>query len=409
MHRSSMFNIRIDFKKSHDSYIYDKNTGQYFLDFFGQYSTLPLGYNHEIFRDAGFIEENNRVASVKVSNCEIISDEAKEFYSEFSGHRDMAMYEHFHFCCTGALAIESAIKTAIFQKKSKKPIVVSLKESFHGINGYGGFLTDRFYPVSTRLDGFPGDELGWVKLDNPKIVYKDNRPDETATQARLEKFLNEFKDCVKIYGEENIAALLIEPVQSTYGDNYFPMEFYRISRDLCDKHNICLIFDEIQTGFGTSGKMWFFQYTGIEPDIVVFGKKVQNTGIMCKGNWSDIFKEAVRLEVTWDGTVVDMVRGKYVLRAYEKYNILKNVNQRSKQLLKGLSKIGKIRNLRVKGLLACFDYASEKERNKSFQEMIANSFLSNKTRDISIRLRPNLNVSAKEIDQALEIIANSCE
>ncbi len=405
MQWQTMFNIRIDFEKSHDSYIYDKNSKRYLLDFFGLYSTLPLGYNHEIFNSKEFREEYNRIAAVKITNCEIISDEAREFQEEFSTHKDMSAYKYFHFGCTGALAIEASIKAAIDQKPTAKPMVISLKESFHGINGYGGFVTDRFWPTNERLSGFP--DLGWYKIYNPKIIYKDNKIDKHSTQQGLERFLTEFEQCVAKYKKENITAFLVEPIQSTYGDNYFPKEFFKIARDLCDKYKICLIFDEIQTGFATSGKMWYFQHLGIEPDIVAFGKKVQVTGIMAKESFGNIFKMPIRLEVTWDGNLSDMVRGKYVLRAYEKYKILKNVNERGSELFKGLGDINKIKNLRATGLLFAFDFNTVNERDSFFNKAVKNNFICNKTRDKSIRLRPNLNVSSEEIQQAVQTIKNS--
>lgn len=406
MQWETIFNIRIDFEKSHNSYLYDKNTHKYFLDFFGLYSTLPLGYSHEIFSTKEFREEYNRVAAVKIPNCEIISDEAEQFLKEFSGHRDMSGYKYFHFSCTGALAIEAAIKTAIDQKGSNNPMVISLKESFHGINSYGGFVTDRFFPVSIRLSGFP--ELGWCKIHNPKIIYKNNKINEELTQKGIEQFVKQFNYCIGKYGKRNIAAFLIEPVQSTYGDNYFPQDFFNLARDLCNKYNICLIFDEVQTGFATSGKMWYFQYLDIEPDIVVFGKKVQLAGIMCKENYEKIFKTPIRLEVTWDGNLCDMVRGKYVLRAYEKYNILKNVNERSRELVIGLRSIKRIKNVRFSGLLVAFDFDTESQCSESFNLMVKNGFICNKTRDKTIRLRPNLNVSAEEVKKAVEIIKLVC-
>ena len=78
MHDSSIFKIRIDFTKSHDSYLYDKDRRCFFLDFFGLYSSLPLGYSHPIFRTKGFREESGRIAAIKIPNCEIVSDEAKK-------------------------------------------------------------------------------------------------------------------------------------------------------------------------------------------------------------------------------------------------------------------------------------------------------------------------------------------
>lgn len=403
MHRKSVFKIKIDFEKSHDSYIYDKNRQDYFLDFFGLYSTLPLGYNHPVFWDTEFRKEYNRVAAVKIPNGELACDESEEFFEEFLKHPDMREFKYIHFCCTGALAIEAAIKIAIDQKGTASPMVISLKESFHGINSYGGFVTDRFFPVSERLDGFP--EIGWQKVTNPKIIYDhDGRVDEDAVQLRMKRFLEEFEACVGRYGANNIAVLLIEPIQSTHGDGYFPREFFKKIRELCDQYAICLIFDEVQTGFGSSGTMWYFQQIGIIPDIVVFGKKLQVSGVMACERFDKTFNNPARLEVTWNGNVIDMVRGKYILRGYEKYNILNNVKERSRQLVEGLKKIPQLKNVRATGLLVAFDFQSESERDCFFSDMVEKKFLCNKTIDTTIRLRPNLNVSSDEVNEALNII-----
>jgi len=405
VHRSSIFNIRIDFEKSYDSYIYDKNRRKYFLDFFGNYSTLPLGYSHEIFKDKSFRETYNRIAGVKVTNCEIISDEAQDFLQAFSGHKDMKGFKYFHFCCTGALAIETAIKIAIDQKPCKKPIVISLKGSFHGINGYGGFVTDGFSPVGTRLDGYP--TMDWCKIYGPKIIYNDNHVDSQATEAGLEQFKEEFHSCLGNHGADNIVALLVEPIQSTYGDGYFPKSFFKLIKNLCDEYNICLIFDEIQCGFGVTGKMWYYQYLDIEPDIVAFGKKSQVAGVMVKEKINKIFEKPTRLEVTWDGTLVDMVRCTYILKAYENYNILENTRKRGAELLGELKKISSLKNVRGLGLLVCFDLETSEEQDRFAKNAFENGLLFNKTRDKSIRLRPSLNVSSAEIREAVEIIKKS--
>lgn len=415
MHESTMFNIRIDFEKSHDSYIYDKNRKKYFLDFFGNYATLPLGYNHEIFDDESFRETFNRIAGVKVTNCEIISDEAQDFLQAFSGHEDMRRFKHFHFCCTGALAIEAAIKIAIDQKPwIDNPTVLRLGGSFHGINSYGGFVTDRFYPVSTRLDGFPTMGL-WYKLYSPNIVYKNNLIDVTSTESGLEKFRKEFYSHVNhdvgknfhSYLNHNVVALLVEPIQSTSGDRYYPKSFFREIRNLCNDHGICLIFDEIQCGFGVTGKMWYHQHLDIEPDIVAFGKKSQVSGVMAKEEINKTFKTPTRLEVTWDGTLVDMVRCTYILKAYEKYNILRNTRERGDQILKELQKIDFVRNARGLGLLVCFDLETSEERDCLAENAFEHGLIFNKTVDRSIRLRPNLNVTSDEVLEAIEIIKQS--
>ena len=77
--RTSKYNISVDFEKSHDSYLYDRNTGNEILDYFGMYASLPLGYNHPIFKTKDFIDEYMRVSSFKINNCEFVSDETLEF------------------------------------------------------------------------------------------------------------------------------------------------------------------------------------------------------------------------------------------------------------------------------------------------------------------------------------------
>ena len=173
MNRSSIFSRKLDFKKSHGSYLVDKNNGQAYLDFFGQYSTLAIGYNHSIFKTAEYLNEINRVAHQKITNCEMLSDESAEFDEKFRAFTSSNLFKYYHYSCTGALAIEAAIKSAMDYKGPNCHRVISFKGSFHGINSYGGILTDRFDPVSNRLNGFPGPF--WEPMDNPVIQYNNGQ------------------------------------------------------------------------------------------------------------------------------------------------------------------------------------------------------------------------------------------
>jgi L-lysine 6-transaminase len=303
------------------------------------------------------------------------------------------------------LAIEAAIKTAMDYKESSNPIVLSLKESFHGINGYGSFVTDRFDTANQKLQGFPIAD--WcVELWNPKYVYKDREIDIEATAKRMELFKLDLETACQVHGDD-IVALLIEPIQSTYGDNYFPKEWFEEIRVMCNRYDICLIFDEIQTGFGATGKMWYHQHLGIEPDIVAFGKKSQTSGIMVKEKFAKIFETPVRLEATWDGDLIDMVRCNYILKAYDQYHILENVRRRGVELLEGLKKIEQVKNARGTGLIVAFDLDKHEAQEQFAKNAFEYRLLFNKTRDTTIRLRPNLNVSSGEVQEALKIIRKS--
>lgn len=405
MNKSTIFGTRIDFGRSHDSYLYDANRQRFFLDFFGMYSTLPLGYSHPIFKDPAYVADMMRCASIKVTNCEIATDEADRFFRAFTSHPSMKPFAHFHFCCTGALAIEAAVKTAAAYKKSDRPHVIALRESFHGINSYGGFLTDRETIAAKRLEGMPS--IGWSSVTNPKLVYGDDGVDRAATQRRLETFEEEFRACVRRQGAGNVVALIVEPIQSTAGDNYFPAEFFTLARSLCDELDIPLIFDEVQTGFGSTGKMWYFEHLRVVPDIVAFAKKAQTAGIMVREKFGAIFDCAIKLEVTWDSTLVDLVRGYYVLKAYEEHGVLTNIRARSDELSQRLEETPGVLNVRRTGSLFAFDLADGRARDAFKTRAFENGLLFNTSLERTIRLRPNLAVSSAEVAEASRIIKAS--
>jgi len=383
--KSSKYNIKIDYEKSYGSFVYDKNTKRYYLDFFGMYASLPLGYSHEIFKTEEFINEMSRVASIKVNNCEFVSDESLEFDKNFSSFCGKGIFKHFHYCCTGALAVEAAIKTCIEYKAHKDPKILSFNNSFHGINSYGGFVTSRFPGADKRLDGFP--EIFSIKLDCELSQVED-------------ALIN-----------NDITCVLVEPIQCSAGDIHYDLSFFSGLRTLCDLYNVPLVFDEIQTGFGATGSLWYYETTGIIPDIVIFGKKTQLSGIMVREVLGEIFKpgKGIRLEVTWDGDVADMVRCKYIIKAYEKYNILENVCEVGEFLAESLKTIKEIEDVRHAGLLIGFDLKDREQRDKIVKSLFNNGVICNSTGQRSIRLRPSLNLKLEDAKLGFEIIKQVIE
>ncbi|NQT26790.1 aminotransferase class III-fold pyridoxal phosphate-dependent enzyme [candidate division KSB1 bacterium] len=397
MNRSSIYGMKIDFERSQGSYLFDKNSDRQYLDFMGMYSTLVLGYNHSIFSSNSFKKEIDKVANIKITNCEMLSDESNQFNKEFIEFTSRGIFSNYHYNCTGALAIESAIKTAIDYKGIKTPRIISFKGSFHGVNGYGGFVTDRFVPVNKRLEGFPN--FNWHKFNNPVISYKDNEPNENL--AEVEKTLVEVEKSLKI---GDVVGILVEPIQCTYGDAYFSKRYFIGLKDLADQYDIPLIFDEIQVGFGTAGQIWYYEHLDVIPDILVFGKKTQLSGIMVRDKFSKIFESPIRLEVTWDADLIDMIRCRYIIKAFEEYSILNNVNKMGQRLKSGLLTLNNLTNIRSCGLLLAFDFNSKNIRDKFVKLILQQGLICNPTRDITVRLRPNLGVNKKEVDHALEII-----
>jgi L-lysine 6-transaminase len=379
-HRSSFYNIKVDISRSHGSYLYDLNTKREVLDLFGMYSSLPLGYNHQTFERPSFLHAISNHAAVKVANCEFDSVEVEKFVEEFTGHSSMRPFSHFHFCCTGALAIEAAVKTALQHRSAVKTAlqhrsgsVAVFEHSFHGINGYGGLLSSDAGPASSRLRDF---YRGWsYVLEDPL--------DETSSQRVIAELGN----------LHPLAAVLVEPIQCTAGDRVLNVNFLRNLRALCDHRDIPLIFDEIQTGFGGTGSMWYFEQLGFTPDIVVFGKKTQVSGIMVQESFNNIFNYPSKLEVTWDGDVLDMIRCRFILKEYE--TVLENVKWRGAQFQKALP-------VRRVGLLMALDFESKSERDAFVKHMWEEeATIMIPTGETCVRLRPNLAITAAEANDAI--------
>jgi len=380
MNKTSVFKIKIDFEKSHGSYVFDKNTNTKYLDFMGMYSSLPIGYNHPIFNTHEFKKEIELVSKLKVVNCEMLSDEFEEFYKKFKTFTSLNMYKNYHFTCTGALANEAAIKTAMWHKGPRPDgYILSIKNSFHGINSVGNIITTRFPGVKLRQGNIPGEYMWPVA----------NSIEDAISHVKLNPY--------------NLQGVIIEPIQATYGDNYLNKKQLKRLATVCKKYNIPLIFDEVQTGFLTSGTVWYFEQLGIYPDIVTFGKKSQVSGIMVKESHSEAFNQQKRLSVTYDGDLIDMIRCKYIIKVLDN-NIQENVKKRGNQLYKGLSKLKQIQNVRQTGLLIAFDFDTTLERDTFYKQLYNYGMICNPTGEKSIRMRPNLCVTKQEINNALVLI-----
>jgi len=380
--RGSIFNIKVDFEKSQGSYVYDKNSNKSYLDFFGMYASLPLGYNHPVFKQTDFRQEVLRSAHIKVTNCEFISSETEEFDKVFSEYCGRGIYSNFHYCSTGALAVEAAIKTCLHYKNYKNLNVLSFKNSFHGVNSYGGFVTDRFYSSLPRLKGLP--EIFSTKCDYDL--------------EQVERHLS---------NEDNpVTCVMVEPIQCTAGDIHHAPDFFNKIRSLCDKYDVPLIFDEIQIGFGTTGKLWFFEHLDIIPDMVLFGKKTQVSGLMTIEKLNGIFdREHVnRLEVTWNSDTIDMIRCKHIIKTFQNNNVLDNVNERGEQMFNLLSKIDGIEGLRSKGLIIGFDLKDAETRDRFMKVLYNKGMICNSTGVRSIRLRPNLCLNKEDAIRGSKLI-----
>ena len=137
--------------------------------------------------------------------------------------------------------------------------------------------------------------------------------------------------------------------------------------------------------------MWYFEQLGFEPDIVTFGKKAQTSGMMVKAQFAMIFERAARLEVTWDGDVLDMLRARYVLDAYARFGVFENVRTQGAKLAAGLRALGAFEDVRQSGLLLAVEFRDRAHRDAFYRQMLSQRVMVLRTQERALRFRPHLN------------------
>ena len=411
------FDLVLDLKKSKGCRVFDSRNNKYMLDCFSFFATAPLGCNPPELTSPDFIKKMGEISINNPTNSDIYTVEMAEFVDSFTKYAVPKNFHHLFFISGGALAIENGLKTA-FDWKIRKNIargkgeigtqVIHFKEAFHGRTGYTLSMTNTFNLDKTKYF----TKFNWPRIINPKIHFPLNKENLENVKKLEKQAVDEIENAVA-KNPDDIAALIIEPIQGEGGDNHFRKEFFHELRKLCDDHEMMLIVDEVQSGVGLTGKMWAYQHFDFEPDILAFGKKTQICGIMV-GNRVDeirdnVFKVPSRLNSTWGGNLIDMVRCQKYLEVIAEKNLIKNAEMQGKRLLNGLEEIEKkyprkISNARGRGLMCAFDLPTPKERDGLQSKLYANNLLVLTCGATTIRFRPPLTISSEEIDEALGIL-----
>jgi L-lysine 6-transaminase len=223
--------------------------------------------------------------------------------------------------------------------------------------------------------------------------------------------LQQIKQAI-INNPDDIAGMIIEPIQCEGGDNHFRKEFFEELRTICDESDILLIFDEVQTGMGITGKMWAHEYF-VRPDLMSFGKKTQICGIMCSKRIDDVlenvFHKPSRINSTFGGNLVDMVRFQRILEIIHEERLVENAQQTGAYLLEKLRVLEQefptlVSGARGRGLLCAIDLDTAQNRDQLRSKAYDNGLILIGCGDRSIRFRPPLNISKDELEEGLGII-----
>ncbi len=412
--------IVFDFQKSHGAWIHDARTGREYLDFCTFFASSPIGYNHPRMHAPEFLEVLHRVAQLKPSLSDFYSVEFAGFVDIFSRRAMPAHMKHLFFIQGGALAVENALKAAFDWKVrrnrargipgDKGQQILHFHGAFHGRSGYTLSLTNTD-PVKTDL--FP--TFPWPRVDAPAMrfpVTPEVERDVVAEEQRsLEQIDQAFTD-----NPDDIAAIIIEPIQGEGGDNHFRPEFLQALQARAREWDAFFILDEVQTGVGLTGRMWAHEHFGLEPDAMAFGKKAQVCGFMAGSRIDEepdnVFKVSSRINSTWGGGLTDMVRFGRFLEVIHEDRLVDNARVVGKRLLEGLQSLeqeanGLLTNSRGLGLMIAFDLPTPEIRKKMHEQLLADGLLLLTCGARSVRFRPPLNLTAAEADTALDIVRKS--
>lgn len=410
------FDFVMDFEKSHGSYIADRLTGKEYLDMFSMFASASVGYNHPyILEKADWL---GKMAIYKPTLSDVYLQEYADFMEVFARVAIPKELPYCFFVEGGALAVENALKTA-FDWKTRKNwqkdidkeagMVIHFKQSFHGRSGYTLSLTNTSDPRKHQY--FP--KFDWPRITNPKLNFPITEDNLEETIKHEQLALLHIQEAI-LANPDEVACVIIEPIQAEGGDNHFRNEFFTELRRICDENEILLILDEVQTGIGMTGKMWAFQHLDIIPDVITFGKKTQVCGILANKEKLDevehhVFVESSRINSTFGGNFIDMLRFQLVLEIIENENLVENSRIVGEFLLDGLKKLAQkypdhISAARGKGLMCAFDLKDGASRDWLRKALYDEGVIVLTCGDQSLRFRPHLNVTKEEIQIILDKI-----
>ena len=407
------YDVVMDLTKSQGSWLFDARRGRAVLDFFTNFASCPIGYNHPRLDNPEFRDRIATAAINKPANSDIYTTYMAEFVETFARLAvPPSLNQHMFFIEGGALGIENALKSAIdwkIRKNLRKGLttergtqIMHLREAFHGRTGYTLSLTNTADPRKTQY--FP--KFDWPRIDNPKLRFPTDEDVEQREQASIDQakqFLASRKD--------DVAAFIMEPIQGEGGDNHFRPEFFRSMRQLCDENDMLLIYDEVQSGVGLTGKMWAYEHYGVEPDMICFGKKTQVCGFAAGQRLFDIddnvFAVSSRINSTWGGNLTDMVRSQRYFEVIDEEGLVDNAATVGAYFLGELQRFGDefpnlVSNVRGLGLMTAFDLPSGDVRDAALKAFMANDVMVLSSGHRSARFRPPLNLSMDEAAEGIK-------
>lgn len=345
--------------------------GEKYLDFYGGHAVISIGHTHPHYVKR-IKEQLDNIAFYSNSVQNPLQKELAEKLGRLSGCEDYDLF----MCNSGAEANENALKMASFHTGKSK--VIAFTNSFHGRTSAAVAATD-----------------------NPSINAPINKQQEVTFLA-----LNDFDAFEKTIQSNEYCAVIIEAIQGVGGLDEPTTEFFQFIAKKCKEHQVVLIADEVQSGYGRSGKFFAFQHhldtersRSVQPDIISIAKGMGNGfpvgGILIHNSFKPSYG---LLGTTFGGNHLACAASLAVLEVLEKENLITNAAELGAYFREKASEITEIKNIKGRGLMIGlefdFEVAPLRKRMIVEQHMFTGSAKNKKL----LRFLPALNITKKDID-----------
>lgn len=359
----------IEIVKASGSDLWDKN-GKHYLDLYGGHAVISIGHTHPHYVS----RITSQLQQIGFYSNSIVINQQKQLavkLGQLSGYIDYQLF----LCNSGAEANENAFKLASFQNGRKK--IIAFNKAFHGRTS-----------------------LAVACTDNPAIVAPVNENNNNTTFLPLNDS-NAFDQAVN----DEVCCVIIEGIQGVAGIQIPEPVFLQHVAQKCKELGIVLILDEVQSGYGRTGKFFAHQHAEIQPDIITVAKGMGNgfpiAGVLIAPHIQPI-KEM--LGTTFGGNYLACAAGLAVLEVIEKENLMENAQKMGEYLMEQLQNIPNIKEIRGMGLMIAIElYEPCAAVRKTLLEEfgIFTGTASNKN---TLRILPSLAVTKKELDALLEAL-----
>ncbi len=349
-------------------YITDEKGNEY-LDLYGGHAVISVGHSHPQYVKR-ISDQLSKIGFYSNSVKNPLQEELAVKLGELSGYVDYSLF----LCNSGAEANENALKLASFH--TGKSRIICFEKSFHGRTSAAVAVTD-----------------------NPKIVSPLN---DTIERTLLP--LNDVAALETALQKGDVAAVIVEGIQGIGGCRVPEDSFFQATEKLCRKYGAVLILDEIQSGYGRSGKFFAHQYAGIKPDVISIAKGMGNGypigGILISPEFKPWYG---MLGTTFGGNYLACVAGIAVLDIMKAENLVENAFEVGNYLISEVSTISGIKEVRGRGLMVGLEFdspVSDIRKRLLFEEKIFTGVSGTNT----IRILPPLTLSRKQVDHFIKAL-----